>query len=329
MGEEPYFIDVIADYIEKNVLSDDEKEFNQTVLYGRDVDMATITGAAKRFPMMSNLQVVIVKEAQNIRDILPKEKKEDKKGEKEGKNVPLLNSYLENPQKLTILVFCYKYKSIDKRTALAKLLDKHAVLFESKKLYDNKVPDWITSYLKEKKYTIDPKAAFLLAEYLGADLGKISNELEKLMITLPSGTIINASHIQNNIGISKDYNFFELQSALGKKDVLKANRIVNYFGANSKEHPFVQTITLLNSFFSKILTYHFLKDKSRSNAASALGVNPFFLSDYETAARNYSANKLKSLFSDLREYDLKSKGVGNVSTNEGELLRELVFKIMH
>lgn len=322
MGDEPYFIDAISDYIEQHVLDEMEKEFNQTVLYGRDVDLATVLSAAKRFPMMSNYQVVIVKEAQNIREFGAKEKadKDDK---------PPFLGYIENPQKSTILVICYKYKTLDKRTSLAKSIAKHAVLFDSKKLYENQVPDWIMGYLKGKSFSISPKAAALLTEYLGNDLSKIANELDKLMINLPAKAEITEQHIQDNIGISKDYNIFELQTALGKRDILKANRIINYFAANPKDNPLVVTLVSLHSFFSKLLMFHFTPDKSKNNIASALGVHPFFVGDYERAARNYPVQKLRNIIGELREYDLKSKGIENASVPDGELLKELVFKILH
>jgi DNA polymerase-3 subunit delta len=301
MGDEPYFIDMISDYIEKNVLDDTEKEFNQTVLYGRDVTAADVIGASKRFPMMSEHQVIVVKEAQNIKDLVGK----DKEGEKQKEKVKSpFEAYLENPQKSTILVICYKYKSIDKRTSIAKQIDKNAVLFESKKIYDNQVPDWINNYLKGKEYTVGPKASALLTEYLGTNLSK-------------------------NIGISKDYNVFELQTAIGKKEVLKANRIINFFASNEKENPMVVTISSLYGYFCKLLTYQFLADKSKGSVAGALGVHPFFVGDYERAAKNYPVGKLKSIFSFLREYDLKSKGVDRGSATEGELLKELLFKILH
>ena len=310
-GEEPYFIDQISDFIEKKVLDENEKEFNQTVLYGRDTDVGTIVGEAKRYPMMSDKMVIIVKEAQNIRNI------ED------------LDSYIANPLDSTILVICYKYKTLDKRKAFPKTVAKKGVLFESKKLYDNKIPDWIAAYLKDKKYTISPKSSQLLTEYLGNDLGKISNELDKLMINLPPGTEITPDHIQMNIGISKDFNTFELNDALTKKDVVKANRIINYFAANSKEHPLVLTIASLNSFFVKLLRYHGLEDKSKESAARALGVHPFFVSDYINAARNYPMQKLKAIAGYLREYDLRSKGIDNASADDGALMKELIWKILH
>jgi len=325
MGEEPYFIDIIADYIETNVLNESEKEFNQTVLYGQDTNAAEIVGAAKRFPMMSEHQVIIVKEAQNIRDLIAKEKE----GGKSDKTKSAFEGYIENPQKSTILVLCYKYKSIDKRTSLAKTIAKNCVLFESKKIYDNQIPDWINNYLKGKDYTVGPKASALLTEYLGTNLSKISNELDKLMINLPTKSEITVEHIQTNIGISKDYNIFELQTAIGKKEVLKANRIVNYFASNAKESPLVVTVASLYGFFCKLLTYHFLTDKSKNTVAAALGVHPFFVGDYERAAKNFSVGKLKAIFGYLREYDLKSKGVDTGSATEGELLKELVFKLLH
>jgi DNA polymerase-3 subunit delta len=331
-GEEPYFIDEISDYIEKNVLDETEKGFNQTVLYGKDTDLSNVISLAKGFPMMGERQVIIVKEAQTLKEFARKsaedggsEEKEDKKG---GSKNPLA-IYLENPQPSTILVFCHKYKKIDSRTSLAKQIAKQAVLFESKKMYDDKLPTWIMGYVKDKKYAISPPAAALLANHLGNDLAKIVNELGKLFISLPEGTEILPDHIQQNIGISKDFNVFELQDALAKKDILRANRIVQYFAANPKDNPLILTTASLYGYFHKILLYHFTPDKSRGAIASALGVNPFFVSGYETAARNYNTGKLKNIFSYLRECDVRSKGVDNVSTEDGELLKELVFKILH
>ncbi len=313
-GEEPYFIDRISDFIEKNVLDQNEKEFNQTVLYGGDTDTLSLIAAAKRFPMMSTHQVIIVKEAQNIRDLAGKAS---------------FLSYLEKPLKSTILVLCYKYKSIDKRTQLGKNLVKYAAVMESKKLYENKIPDWINACLKEKKYSISPKACLLLTEFLGTDLSRIGNELDKLTIGLPQQSEITEEHIQQNIGISKEFNSFELQSALGRKDVVKANRIVNYFAANQKENPMVLTLSSLYGFFSKLLTYQLLPDKSKTAVAGALGINPYFVGDYERAAKLYPGTKLKTVIADLREYDLRSKGLDGTATSGGELLKELVFKIIH
>ncbi len=321
-GEEPYYIDEISDFIQKNILTESEKEFNQTLVYGRDTDTATVISYVKRFPMMSNYHIVIVKEAQDIKNFIPngKEKKDERN---------FLEAYLENPLKSTILVICYKYGKIDKRKTFAKLVAKNGVLFESEKLYDNKVPEWITDYLKQRNYSITPKASFLLSEYVGAELSKIVNELTKITINVPPGTEIDAAHIEENIGISKDFNVFELQKAIGSRDIYKANQIVNYFADNSKDNPIVKTLSVLYGFFSKILIYHSLADKSRNNVAAALSVNPYFVNDYQTAAKNHNKNRAVKIMSDLRKYDLKSKGIDNISTAEGELLKELVYKILH
>ncbi len=312
MGEEPYFIDKISDYIEKNVLDKAEKSFNQTVIYGLDTDIDNIIQMAKRYPMMSEYQVVIVKEAQNI------------------KNIDKLVYYAEAPLKSTILVINYKYKKLDKRKKLYAAISKNAVVFESKKIYASQIPEWISGYLKQAGTSIQPEATVLLSEYLGNDLSKIVNELEKLRISIPAEEKkINTLHIERNIGISKDYNNFELQHALIHKDVLKANRIVNYFGKNPKSNPMVLTLTSLYYFFSRVLIYHGLTDKSKSSVADALKINAYFVQDYQRAARSYSFVKTRKIISLLREYDLKSKGIGNVSTPDGELLKELVYKIIH
>jgi len=331
-GEEAYYIDLISDYIERNVLEEGDREFNQNVVYGKDADLVSILGLAKQFPMMSEYQVVIVKEAQNIKE-LNKSAGGDE-GSKSSKSVSstavqqFLN-YINNPQPTTILVFAFKYKSIDKRSAVAKALQKQAIFLETSKLYDNQIPDWITNYVKDKNYFINPKASFLLAEFLGNDLSKITGEISKLLINVPEGKEITPELVQDNIGISKDYNVFELQDALAKKDILKANRIINYFSANEKEHPSVLVISSLFSYFTKILKYHFIPDKSKFAAAQALGVNPFFVEGYAKAAANYNTNKLKHIFSYLKEIDLKTKGVENSTISHGELFKELIFKILH
>jgi len=331
-GEEPFYIDQISDKLEKTVLDEGEREFNQTVVYGKDTDLASILSLAKQFPMMSEYQVVIVKEAQNIKE-LNKSAGDD---EDEGKSSASKSNaaaqflhYVQNPQSTTILVFCYKYKTLDKRSAIAKAIQKNAVYLEFKPLYDNQLPDWINSHIKEKKYSINPKATFLLAESLGNDLSKIVNEIEKLTINLKEGGEITAEMVQDNIGISKEYNIFEFQDALAKKDILKANRIINYFASNEKEHHPVMILGSLYGYFTKILRYHFLADKSKFAAAQALGVNPFFVDGYAKAAANYNTGKLKTIFTLLKECDLKTKGVNNGGTSNGELLKELVFRILH
>jgi DNA polymerase-3 subunit delta len=312
MGEEAYYIDKIADYIEKTVLTEEEKGFNQMVLYGRDVTIEDIISNAKRFPMMADRQVVIVKEAQDL-----------------SRTIENLVVYAENPQPSTVLVICYKYKTLDKRKKLSKVIGKSGLLFESKKLYENQVGDWIRRVLSGKSYKIEPKATLMLIEFLGTDLSKINNELEKLMLILPKGSLISPSHIEENIGISKDFNNFELRKAVGAKQIVKANQIVNYFAQNPRNNPLVMTISLLNSFFTQLLIYHGLKNKTKSNVASALKVNPYFVGDYDTAARNYPMRKVSQIISLLRDADMKSKGVGASNLNQGDILKELLFKIMH
>lgn len=323
-GEEPYYIDRVSDYIEHHVLSESEKEFNQSILYGRDLDVLTLLGTAKRYPMMSAYQVVIVKEAQDLKNLFAKSKDDD--DDKKEKADPFV-SYLEKPVPTTILVICHKYKSIDKRMRSAKLAEKNGVLFESKKLYDNQVPDWVENYLKEKNYSISPRASALISDHLGTDLQKISNELDKMLINLPPKTEIDSHHVEEYIGISHEFNIFEMQDAIGRMDVVKVNRIVNYFADNPKNNPLVLTLGGLNSYFTKLLRYHSLDNKTQ--AASALGINPYFIKDFERASKNYSFPKLTNIMSVLREYDLRSKGVDNLSTGEGELLKEMMYRIMH
>jgi DNA polymerase-3 subunit delta len=310
-GEEPYFIDAITDLIEASVLTESEKEFNQTVIYGRDTNPGNIIDMARRFPMMANYQVVIVREAQDI----------DK--------IEELQPYVEKPQPSTILVIAYKYKKIDQRKGFAKSAAKAGVVFESPKFYDNKIPGWINSQVSAKGYSIRPEACQLLAEYLGSDLGRIINELEKLVISLPAGGMIDSALIEKNIGISKDYNIFELQNALGTRDVAKANRIINYFAANTRQNPMIVVLTVLFGFFMKLMIYHQLDDKSQKNAAAALSVHPFFVKDYVQASENYPFRRIRVIIGLLREYDLRLKGVNNGSTEESELLRELIYKILH
>ena len=311
MGDEPYYIDKISDYIEENVLDETEKGFNQQVMYGRDVTIEDIVGAAKRYPMMAEKQVLIVKEAQDL-----------------SRSIEKLISYAEHPQPTTVLVLNYKYKKLDKRKKLHKVVAKTGLVYESKKLYDNQVSDWIRRVLSGKKYQIDPKAALMLVEFLGTDLSKIANELDKLMLVLPKETIITDAHIEENIGISKDFNNFELKKAIGEKNVLKANRIINYFVENPKKNPTVMTISLLNGFFTKLLLFHGLKDKSKNSVAKALGVSTYFVDEYFLAARNFPMRKVAQVIAALRDADVKSKGVGANQTQE-DILKELLFKILH
>ncbi len=311
-GDEPYYIDVITDNIAASVLSEAEKAFNQTVIYGKDTSGSAVMNYAKRFPMMANYQVVIVKEAQDMAQF------ED------------LIHYIEHPLKSTILVLNYKYKSPDKRKKVFKALQEKSVYFESKKLYEDKIPGWINAWVTSKNYSIQPKAAALLTEFLGSDLSKIVNELDKLIISLDEGEkMITPVHVERIIGISKEFNHFELQKALGKKDILTANRIIDYFGRNQKSNHISQTISSLYFFFSKLLIYYYTEDKSKQNIAAVLRINPYFVSDYAEAARNYPARKLVEIISLLREYDLKSKGYNGSTQPADELLKELTFKILH
>jgi DNA polymerase-3 subunit delta len=311
-GEEPYYIDLIADYIEDKVLPESEKSFNQMVFYADDTNIASIIDIARRFPMMASHQVVIIKEAQSL------------------KKIDDLVFYLEKPLASTILVFSYKYKALDKRTKLFKTLESHAVYFESPRLRDYQIPGWIDRYLMKKGIKTDPSASAMLTEYLGTDLHKIANELDKLIITLPEGRpVITTELIDKNIGISKDYNNFELQKAIGERNILKSNMIVRHFADNPKDNPMTLTVASLFGFFSKLLQYHYLTDKSKNNVAAALKVNPFFVKDYESAAVKYNVSKTVQIISLLRTFDMKSKGFGDAGTEPGELLRELVYRILH
>ncbi len=311
MGEEPYYIDKISDYIEESLLTEEEKGFNQMVLYGRDTTIEDIVSNARRYPMMAERQVLIIKEAQDL-----------------SRTIEKLETYAENPQTTTTIVFCYKYKKIDKRKKLYKSVSKTGVLFEGKRLYENQVADWIQKTLKSRDYQIAPKAAQMLVEFLGIDLSKIDNELQKLQLIVPKGAMITPELIEENIGISKDFNNFELRKAIGLKDELKAHQIINYFSQNPKDNPMVVTVSLLYGYFSQILQYHGLADKSKANVAKILKVNPYFVKDYVVAAGNYPMKKASYAIEYLRDADVKGKGVGSTNVPPGDLLKELLVKIM-
>ena len=310
MGEEPYYIDRISDHIAQNLLSEEEKGFNQMVLYGKDTSIDEIVGSAKRYPMMSDFQVLIVKEAQHL-----------------SRTIEQLESYVLNPQPTTVLVICYKYKKLDKRKKLYKAVQKNGELFESKKLYENQVSEWIRRTLKGKGYRIEPKAAMLLVEFLGTDLSRINNELDKLTLIVPNTEEINSTHIEEHIGFSKEFNNFELKKAIGERNIAKATQIIDYFANNPKENPFVVTVTMLNTFFSQLLRYHGLKDHSPKSVASALGINPYFVSEFTIAARNYPMKSVSQLISGLRDLDLKGKGVGG-TLQQRDLLKELLSQFV-
>lgn len=313
MGEESYYIDLITDYITDHILNETEKEFNLTVVYGADVDVATIINAAKRYPMMSEYQVVIVKEAQVVRNI------ED------------LSYYLQKPLNSTILVLCHKHGTLDRRKKLAAEVEKTGILFESKKIKDAQLPAFITSYLKRKSIDIESKATSMIADFVGSDLSRLTGELEKLFITLPAGqTRVTPELIEKNIGISKDYNNFELRSALVEKDILKANRIIKYFEENPKTNPIQMTLSLLFSFYSNLMLAYYAPEKSEQGIAVMLGLKtPWQAKDYIAAMRKYNGVKTMQIIGEIRYADAKSKGVNNSSMSDGNILRELVFKILH
>ena len=313
MGEESYYIDRISEYIAQTVLNENEKEFNQTILYGADTDIATIINAAKRYPMMSKYQVVIVKEAQGV------------------KNIDELSYYLQKPLESTILVLCHKHGVLDRRKKLAAEIEKVGVLFESKKIKDAQLTGFITSYLKRKSIEIEPKASEMMAEFVGTDLSRMAGELEKLIITLPKGQKrITPEQIEQNIGISKDYNNYELRNALIIKDVFKANQIIKYFEENPKTNPLQMTLSVLFNLFSNLMLAYYAPEKSEQGIAAQLGLkSPWQSKDYLAAMRKYSGVKVMQIIGEIRYCDAKSKGVGNSSLGDGELLRELVYKILH
>lgn len=330
-GEEAYFIDLISDFIEENILGEFDREFNLNILYGRDTNVMDILDRAKRFPMMSNYQLIIVKEAQDIRNLF-KKSGGDESGSSavnESNTDRQFKSYCQNPLVSTILVLCYKYKKVDKRLGILKVIEKSGTIYESTKIYDNQVPGWIINYLRQKGYQIGGETAELLAQHLGTNLSTVVNELSKLTINLPSGSKITNEHVEKNIGISKEFNIFEFLKALGEKNIYKANFITKYFIANPKEFPILMILPNVFTYFQKIMKVHHLKTKNDYEIASEIGVSPHFVNEYKNAARNYPLDKLVRIFGYLRSYNTKSIGIDNESTQHGELLRELIFKIMH
>lgn len=316
-GEESYFIDVISDYIEAHALSEAEKGFNQVVVYGKDVPMATVLTHARRFPMMSEYQVVMVKEAQEIQD-LNKEM-----------GVKLLMDYLKQPVPSTILVFCHKHKTLDRRKELGKNIDKLTTSLISKKLYDNQLPDFVSEYARDKKLVIEDRAVLSICEFVGNDLNRIANEIDKLMISLKPGETITAENVMSQVGVSKEYNIFELQKAILQKDSFTVAKIVNYMGSNTKKNPMILIVAFLYSFFSKLLLATQAADKSEKGLATALKVSPYAIRDYSLALRQYPPVKILDNISLLKETDLKLKGVNSGSADEGQILRELVYRLMN
>ena len=313
MGEESYYIDLIANYIANNILTETEKEFNLTVVYGGDTDIASIINAAKRYPMMSEHQVIIVKEAQSVR------------------NMEELSYYLQKPLTSTILVLCHKHGVLDRRKKLAAEIEKNGVLFESKKIKENQLPAFITSYMKRKGFDMDPKAISMLTDFVGTDLSRLTGELEKLIITNPKNqTRITPEQIELNIGVSKDYNNFELRSAIIERDILKANKIVKYFDENPKTNPIQMTLSLLFGFFSNLMLAYYAPEKTEQGIAAFLGLKtPWQSREYIMAMKRYSGIKTMQIIGEIRAADAQSKGIGNSSLSNGDILRELIFKIFH
>jgi DNA polymerase-3 subunit delta len=316
-GEETFYIDMISDYIESHVLSEAEKGFNQVILYGKDVTMAAVLTNARRFPMMAERQVVIVKEAQDIQDL------NKEIGSK------LLLDYLSKQVPSTVLVFCHKNKTLDKRREVGKKIDQLAVTLNAIKLYDNQLPEFVNEYTKEKKIHIDDRAVQVLCEYVGNDLHRLANEINKLIIAVPSGGSITEEQVMNQVGVSKEYNIFELQKAILQKDSLLANKIVNYFESNTKKNPIIPAVAFLYSFFSKLLMATQVADKSEKGLASELKVSPYAVRDYTLALRHYQQPKIIDNISALKDADLKLKGVNTGSADDGQIIRELVWRIMH
>ncbi len=312
-GDEPWYIDQLTDLIEESVLEPEMRDFNQSVVYGYDVSAKDVVDLARQFPMMGNYQVVIVKEAQEL------------------KSWDEIEKYLTQPQTTTILVFAHKHRKIDKRKTFYKTINssKNAVVFESAKLKENKIPDFIKELLSKKGFGIENNALQLIAEYLGNDLGKINNEVQKLLINLPQNTLVNADHIEQNIGISKDFNIFELQKALSQRNAFKAQQIVNYFESNPKENPIQMLTPMLHNYFMRVFLYGNLSGNPPNTIASELGVSPYFLSEYAMASRTFSAIKVRGIISDLRKLDLKSKGVDSNDSSGYDDLKVLVYKILN
>jgi len=312
MGEETYYIDFITELLDKEVLNDDEKNFNKTILYGKETNIDELVSHCKRYPMMSKYQIVVLKEAQDL-----------------SRKIEDLSSYVLNPSLTTILIINYKYKTLDKRKKLYKNIQKFGTVIDCKKIYEDRVPQWIINQLNIDKYSIEPKACSMLVDYLGNDLNKINNQLNKLKIISNKEKKITPLLIEENIGISKDYNVFELRNAVGKKDLSKALLICNYLSSNSNKHPIQITLSSLFNYFIQIFQYHSLSNKSQNNVANILGVNPFFVKDYIIASNNYSMKNISFIISLIKDFDLKSKGVGVSNISNHDLLRQLIIQIIN
>ena len=310
-GEEPYYIDLIVESAIKYTLEDSERDFNQTIVYGKDADLDLLLGRLKQYPMMAEKQLVILKEAQDIKNWHP------------------LEAYLANPVSTTLFVIAHKHKKADSRKKYVKNIKSTGHIFESKKLYENQVGAWINSYVKRKGFQINEKASQLLVDFLGANLGKLSSELDKLSIVLEKGTTISEVHIEENIGISKDYNPFELSNAIAKRDVLKCHKIINYFEQNPKSTHITMLLPTIYSFFERLMKAHFIKERDHFKLAGALGIPPFVAKEVITAMPLYSPKKIAKNIVLLHDYDLKSKGINRGPGSDWDLLKELVYQLTH
>jgi DNA polymerase-3 subunit delta len=310
MGDEPFFIDEISNLLIETVLHEEQRDFNQTILYGKDTSIDEIISVCKRFPMMADYQLVVVREAHEL-----------------SRTIEQLSAYAEQPHPSTVLVVCYKNKKLDKRKKLSKAIQKNGTVVESKKLYDNKLPSWIEQRVRSMKRQIDYKASAVLAESVGADLGTLINQLNKLCLVVPAGDTIAAAHIEQHVGISKEYNNFELRKALSTGNVARAYKIAHYFGRHPKQHPLLGTINSLYKFYMQLLNYHGLPSKNPDTAAKALGVHPFFIKEIEQAARRYPLKSIVPILNTIKKADLAAKGVNAVPMSEGEALQQLLSKV--
>lgn len=316
-GEEPFFIDDIIRSIEEKALDETQKSFNQYVLYGKEASFSDILNVARKYPMMGERQVVIVKEAQEMKDW----RKEEAQN--------LLITYLENPLPTTILVMGYKYKSLDRRTRLSKVLEKNTVFLLTKKIYDDKVPVWVTSYARLAEANISDKAVMILTENIGNNLQRLVNEIDKLKLNVDEGQLIDEAAVQKYVGISKDYNTFELQKAIALRDEVKAHKIVVYFAANPSANPLILLLANLFSFYTKLLLIHDNDAKDKNSVARVIGINAFFATEYLQAARNYPLQVVIRNIQLIQQADRQLKGIGYATMKEGNILRELIFKLMH
>ena len=312
MGEETFYIDHITNLLQDQILSEEEKSFNQTILYGKDTSITELVSLCKRYPINSEYQTVFLKEAQDL-----------------SRQIEVLSEYALNPMMSTVLIINYKYKRLDKRKKLFKNIQKFGVILDCKKMYENKIPMWITDVLKKDSYTIDYKSSFILTEYLGNDLNKINNQLNKLKILCSKEKIIDSKLIEKNIGISKEYNVFELRNAIGQKNFKKSIEISNYLSSNTSKHPVQLILSSIFNYFIQIFQLHCINNKSESNISKVLGINPYFVNEYVNASKKYSMKNISIIISLINECDLKSKGVGVPKISNNDLLRQLITQIIN